>query len=391
MSGKFANLDEGDQVEFSNQPFKISYTGGTSHEDVVLTELVDSSTTVMSSSDQITYGTPVTLTATVNSANPNFQTPPPGGTVQFLNGTTVVGTGTLIGDTATLQNVILPAPSASITAKYLGDSSYAMSVSNPTGVIINRAGSNTVGSAVPSAIVSGQTTTLSATVSPTNPGGVTPTGNVQFFSGTPSTGRFLGTAALSGGTASLNNSTLTTADTTITASYQGDSNYLPSDSLSFAVSVSKANASATLTAAPTNPGLGTPVLLTATIAAGSPGSGTPTGMVQFMNGASPLGDPQPLTGGVAMLTTSALPQGSNSITALYEGDANFLAVTSSPSTVTVLSRVDLHRHVVAQFGGLRPDREPHGDRHRHRGRQHDADRLGAVLLRHDLARHADPE
>ena len=46
--------------------------------------------------------------------------------------------------------------------------------------------------------------TLTATVSPVSSGGITPTGTVNFYSGTPTTGRFLGAGTvMTGGMATL--------------------------------------------------------------------------------------------------------------------------------------------------------------------------------------------
>ena len=74
------------------------------------------------------------------------------------------------------------------------------------------------------------------------------------------------------------------------------------------------------------------VVLTSTISASV---GLPTGTVTFLDGTSPLGT-SPLSGGVAILTTSSLVVGAHSITAVYNGDPNFLAATSAPLSQTVL-------------------------------------------------------
>ena len=68
---------------------------------------------------------------------------------------------------------------------------------------------------------------------------------------------------------------------------------------------------------------GQSVTFTATVNATSPGSGTPTGTVQFMDGATPIGVPQTLSGGTASVATTGLPVGMHVITAAYSGDTNF--------------------------------------------------------------------
>ncbi len=74
--------------------------------------------------------------------------------------------------------------------------------------------------------------------------------------------------------------------------------------------------------------LGRPVVLSATVSPQS-GSGTPTGTVTFQNGAAVLAT-QTLSGGAASYTTSNLPPGSNTLTAVYGGDSNFSGSTSAP-------------------------------------------------------------
>jgi hypothetical protein len=53
-----------------------------------------------------------------------------------------------------------------------------------------------------------------------------------------------------------------------------------------------------------------------------------TGTVQFLNGATSLGSSQ-VSGGVATISISALPVGTDSITAVYSGDTNFAGATSA--------------------------------------------------------------
>ena len=90
----------------------------------------------------------------------------------------------------------------------------------------------------------------------------------------------------------------------------------------------------TLSASSTTISAGSSVTFTATVAA-SGGSGTPTGTVTFMEGTTMLGTGALSATGVATYATTALPTGSDSITAVYGGDSNFNGSTSSAVTVTV--------------------------------------------------------
>ncbi len=332
ISGTFAGLAEGAELTIADHTYQISYHGGPTQNNVVLTELVNTTTTVTPTPNSVTYGQPVSLTAEVASTDSSLPGPPTGN-VEFFNGTTSLGSAPLgSAGVATLDDVILTGGADSITAMYTGDTSFAASTSPPATVTVAQAPTNTGVTVTPSSLVSGQQVMLSATVSPVNSGGVTPTGNVQFFSGA----QLLGTGSVISGVATLQTSGLTTADTSVTASYQGDGNYLPSDSSASNVTVSEASTTTALTISPGTSGLGMPVVLTAVVTVSTPGSGTPTGNVDFLNGTALIGT-QPLTGNSASLTTSSLPMGTSTITARYDGDTNFGTSTSPSQNASVLN------------------------------------------------------
>ena len=82
---------------------------------------------------------------------------------------------------------------------------------------------------------------------------------------------------------------------------------------------------------------GTSVTLTATVTdASAPGS------VQFESGGDPVGSPQPVVDGTATLTTTALPTGTDSLTAVYTPTtgAAFTGSTSTPVSYTVNAPTD---------------------------------------------------
>ena len=86
-----------------------------------------------------------------------------------------------------------------------------------------------------------------------------------------------------------------------------------------------ATTTTTLVSSLATPLTGQPVIFTAMVKPA--GLGTPTGSVTFYDGTASLGTMQ-LAGGSAMLTTAALPDGTNSITAVYSSDPNFTTSTS---------------------------------------------------------------
>ena len=170
----------------------------------------------------------------------------------------------------------------------------------------------------------GQAVTFTATVR--SAGKNVPTGAVQFLEGTQS----LGWTKLSNGIAMLTRKNLPAGTHSITAAYHGDP--ISSRSLSAPVTqaVNIAISATTITSSLNPSAQGEPVSFTATV--NSP-TAKVTGTVTFMAGSTILGT-IPLFGGVAILTTNALPQGGNTITAVYDGTAN-IAPSAASMTQTV--------------------------------------------------------
>ncbi len=98
--------------------------------------------------------------------------------------------------------------------------------------------------------------------------------------------------------------------------------------------VSPAGSSVVLVSANPVAAAGTNVNLTATVLSAT--TGTPTGQVFFYTGTTFLGA-SPLTGGVAALTTNAIPAGTNTLTAQYNGNLDFTASISNGVTETISS------------------------------------------------------
>lgn len=178
-------------------------------------------------------------------------------------------------------------------------------------------------SASPGSSSFGASVTFTATVAPTGGSG-TPTGTVTFKDGAAT----LGTGALSGGVATFTTSSLTGGTHLITASYGGDSSFSGSTSSTFSYTVNAAGTTTSLGSSSTSPAYGQSITLTATVTSGA------TGTVTFSDGGSSLGTSS-LNAGQATLSISTLTAGTHSITAKYNGSANYAASTSSAVQVTV--------------------------------------------------------
>ena len=316
-------------------PITAVYLTSTNHatsSSTVLTQDVNGAAVAVqlgSSSNPSTFGQSVTFTATLTSAVGN----PTSGTVEFRDGGTLIGTGTLNGtNTATFTTSTLTQAVHPITATFLATGNYAQGVSGTLNQTVNApANTNTatsVGSSGSPSIVT-QNVTITATVNPPV-GGPTPTGSVQFFID----GVAGPLVALTGNTASFQTTALALGNRVITATYVPTGAFNASASTPFTQQVIQA---------PTGVGIGSnssptlvtqPVTLTATVVA-TPASMVPTGSVIFFDGGVAISGPVTLTNGVATFQTSALGVGSHSITAQYAANGNFGGSTSNPITQVV--------------------------------------------------------
>ncbi|WP_188760090.1 Ig-like domain repeat protein [Edaphobacter acidisoli] len=277
-----------------------TYSGDTNNNGstATLTQTVNKNTptVTVATSGPSTYGTPVSITATVTSGAT--------GTVTFTSGSQNLGSGTISGGTVTISTSVLPAGTDTITASYGGDANNNAATGTTTQVVskVTTTSLTLTSSANPSTF--GQSVTFAATVS------AGATGTVTFTSGST----VIGTATISSNRASVTTSTLPVGSDAISASYGGDSNF-NSATASLTQTVNKATPALTLTSS-TNPSTANQsVTFTATLPS------TVTGTVTFKSGATVIGTSN-VSNGVAAVSTATLPVGSNSITATYNGDAN---------------------------------------------------------------------
>jgi hypothetical protein len=171
----------------------------------------------------------------------------------------------------------------------------------------------------------GQLVTFTATVS--SSGGSPPDGEMVTFKNGSTV---LGTARLSGGSASFSTSTLSAGSHTITAVYAGDAT-LASSSGSLVQGINKAASTMTFSSSPNPSTAGQTVTFTAVV---SSSAGTPIGTVTFKHGSTVLGTAVVDATGTATFSTNSLAAGSDVITASYGGSTNYK--TSSASLTQVV-------------------------------------------------------
>ncbi len=177
--------------------------------------VIEATTTTLSSSpNPSAYRQSVTFSAVVNSS---MGAPPDGEIVTFQQGA-VLGTGTISGGAATFTTSALTAGRHSITAVYGGDANFGGSSSN-TSQIVNKDTTSTklTSSLNPSSF--GQSVTFTATVTPQYSGTIA--GTVTFNDGST----VLKTQPLTGGVAKFTTSSLAAGSHTVSATYNGSTNF----------------------------------------------------------------------------------------------------------------------------------------------------------------------
>ncbi|MEA2572458.1 MAG: hypothetical protein QOI24_4459 [Acidobacteriota bacterium] len=317
---------EGATITTGGFSFRISYHGGTGN-DVVLTAIATSSTTVTSSPNPSKFGQPVTLTASVTGSGPT-----PTGTVTFKFNGGEIGTVPLTNGQASMSISTIGGSGGTLTATYNGDSVYGTSTSpNVTHHVTATSTTTTLSSSAnPSA--PGQSVTFAATViREQNLGPVADGGLVTF--------RVLGSQSETGygttvnGVAYYTTLPLPAGSHDIIASFQAQGQNSETASTSNTlVQLVKASTTTTASAAVTPPGTAPVIAVTVTSS-----SGTPSGNVTILNGATTVGSGTlGANGKVSITLNNPLPPGSYTLTVNYAGTSNF-----APSSTTVSLTVDV--------------------------------------------------
>src|SRR5205085_9398075 len=287
-------------------------------------------------------------------------TGPPTGTVVFKDGgTTISGCSSVALSSGQAQCTTTPATtgSHSITAFYNGDDtsnrfSASDNTASPFAQQVNQSGATvTVASSMNPSLAS-QSVTFTATIGSNTAVAGPPTGTIQFRDGVSGTGTAIGAPVTltTGGAcpagkacASTSISTLSAGTHTITADYNGDTNFsATSGQLSGGQVVNKSDTTTALGTSSNPVAPSAPVTFTATVASAPPATvpGPPTGTVTFYDGTvTPANiisgcSASTLNGsGVATCPTSFPTQSTHSITAVYNGDDSSGRFNTSTSNI----------------------------------------------------------
>jgi len=279
----------------------------------------------------LTVGSPFTLTAIVTPAS---GTTVPSGNVVFIIGSTSQTVALNASGAAAYSGVApLASGSLAISAAYQGSAAFTPSTSNALNENVAAITTTTILSITPQgSLVAGTAYTVTAAVVPAS-GATIPTGNIVFTIGAATQ-----TVALNGsGVATWSGTAPTTPQNlSISAVYEGSTEFAASSSQTLSESVVPIATTTTLTIVPAGPlPAGSAYTLSATVAA-TGSSAIPTGNIVFTIGVTT----QTValnSSGVATWTGAAPGAGTLTISAMYQGSPEFSSSTSNPLTEAIFA------------------------------------------------------
>ena len=307
----------------------VDYAASTSTQIITETIAQTATTTLLSSSATSSIsGRPITLTASVAPSSPGGSTPT--GTVNFMEGNILLGTGPINKGVAVLTTSSLDVGTDNITAIYSGDSNDTTSKSSSLAITVLQSPTTTSLSSSQSPLLTLAPVVITATVS--NGGANSPTGLVSFLEDSVSIGV---SSVNSQGVATISLPSLAAGSHTFVASYAGDLLDIPSTSSAFTEVVQLRPTTDTLSTSATSLTGGQQITLISVIrSTGSAASTPPTGNISFKSGNLTLASTPIDATGVATVTV-LLPGTSATISSTYDGDANYAASSSVATPVTI--------------------------------------------------------
>ncbi len=317
---------------FAGSDSNFGSTGTTSFT-VGVAPFVKTSTTTSISCPTTSAGNPTTCIVTVSGNSPIGYVD----TFKTSDGTGTFGSSvcTLSSGLCTFQYTDTAVGSTTISATYEGDTYNLKGTGSGTLAVTVSMASTATYVSCPAAVV-GTSTTCTVTVT-----GSSPSGTATVTTSDTSTGIFTGSGTgtgtdtyvcpLSSGSCSFQYKDTAVGTPTITATYSGDTYNTGSASAATPVTVSLPPTSTAVSLSTSTSAYGHPVTITATVSPAVPNGET---VVFYANGAT-IGAGS-TTGGVATLTTSSLPYGTDQITAYYAGDDSY-APSTSPESIEAVS------------------------------------------------------
>jgi hypothetical protein len=280
--------------------------------------------TLLAAPEPSVYATGFSVTASLTPANGGAM---PTGSVTFAVDGVAAGSATLSNGTATLAipssiYFTLTPGTHSLTAAYGGDTNYPAQSLSGSHTVSREPTTITFTPTTPPTVSFGQAVNGVYSVLYTNEVGSTPpSGTISVLDGST-----VGCTVPLGAPCPYGSPILLPAGVhPISIVYSGDSNYLPSTSVTITFTVLPDITTATVTSSLNPAILNDNVTFTATI---SGNYAVPVGSVTFYDGTVALGSATLDASGIATLSTNTLAVGLHPITVIYGATPNFLAATS---------------------------------------------------------------
>ena len=309
-----------------------SYSGDANYAPatgmITITVQPEAAVFTISAPASVALGATVTATVTLSSASgvgtPNVSvTVTPSG---ITGATAVTQTITGTGGTASAPFTFITKQAGSVALQASctsNDASFTCYTPQTSTTTVPQATPTVALSITPNTPTAGTPVSFQANV--TGVAGIGATGTVQFFDGATA----IGSGSAPGATYT---GTLAPGAHTLTAVYQGDSNYAKTTSNAVSTSVGLATTTTTVNASASSASFGQNITLNITVASTTTVNGTqPTGMVTFTGAGT--NTTATITGGSANVTLTGLGVGTYTITTVYSGDSNYSA--SNGNTVVV--------------------------------------------------------
>ena len=294
-----------------------------------------STTTLSADRTTVYYGEYIVFMATVTGLKAT-----PTGTVDFREGSTSIGTATLVSGTAILNINSLNAGPHIITAYYSGDSLFQASSSSAYGVIVNpdNVAITITDSRNPTTF--GEPASIDVVVSAVSPGVGVPTGPITWYFNNKTSVAF-GELDASGHT-TLDLTSFGAGTFEYTLQFSGNSNFNGVTSQSRTHTINKASTSLSITPSVNPDTVGVSESVAFTVSSVPPCTLPPTGSMVYDDGimgpatldlsSSHTG---PTSSGATRVRTFGWPAGNNALKLSYSGDANFSGASTVQTTLVV--------------------------------------------------------
>ena len=310
------------------------YSSSSSASVTVTVPKVTTSTIVTPATTTPSGGASLSVSATITPAT--TQSTLPSGTVNFtLDGTSVSSVAVVSGSPATasttLTSTSLTPGTHALAAVYSGDTVYGASTSSAVTLTVSK--SPTTTTIIPSTLTptAGGSMTVVVDVTSSSPATAMPSGTVTLTED----GVAVGSATLTSGSPSAGTVTLNVVSAgthVLAATYSGDTYYTASNSSTVSIIAAKGATTTTVTATPAALTAGTAESLTAVVAPAVSTTGvtyTLTGTVSFYDGTTLLGTATVSSNTATLAGLSLKDNVNHTITAVYSGDTNWFASTST--------------------------------------------------------------